>query len=96
MISCGRDSKRYHFPHDLAQEILREARNPQAGSGKPRTKQDWELKIFYTSDRDTDDKVLGSVVTVLEEGHDPETWRLGDTPQRGLTAADLRAARLMA
>ena len=95
VISCAPNSPRYHFPHDLAQEILREARDPRAGSGKPRDKDDWQLNISYTSDRDSDRRALGSVVTVLEERRNPQMWRLGDTPRRGPSTAQLRAARRM-
>jgi beta-lactamase superfamily II metal-dependent hydrolase len=93
VVSCAANSPRYHFPHDLAQDILREARDPRAGSGGHRKDEDWQLKIYYTADRDTDKRPLGSVVTVLEEGRDPQVWRLGDTPGRDLTAAALRGAR---
>ena len=96
VVSCAADSPRYHFPHDLAQEILREARDPRAGSGgSPRQAPDWALRIHYTADRDTDNTVLGSVVTVLEERRDPQVWRLGDPPGRGPSVAALRAARRM-
>lgn len=95
VVSCAPSSPRYHFPHDLAQEILREARDPQAGSGGRREAQDWALKIYYTADRDTDGRTLGSVVTVLEERRNPQVWRLGDTPSRGPTATALRSALRM-
>ena len=94
IISCASDSPRYHFPHELAQEILREARDPRAGSGTPRDTQDWQLNIFYTSDRDSR-QALGTVVTVLEERRTPQVWRLGDPPSRPPTAAALRAAHRM-
>ncbi|NNU27101.1 ComEC/Rec2 family competence protein [Isoptericola sediminis] len=93
VVSCGPDSPRYHFPHDLAQEILREARDPRAGSGGQRSERDWEVRIYYTADRDTDGRALGTVVTVLEEGRRPQVWRLGDTPGRSVSVAALRKAR---
>lgn len=95
VISCARDSRRYHFPHEIAQEILREARDPAAGSGSVRSKADWELKIFYTCDRDSEANELGSVVTVLEEGRTPQVWRLGDLATRAPTQAQLRNSRRM-
>ncbi len=95
VISCGPNSSRYHFPHDLAQEILREARQPLAGSGSDRASKDWELNIFYTSDTDTDGVALGTVVSVVEEGRRPQVWRLGDDPPREprLSIAHLADAR---
>lgn len=95
VVSCAANSPRYHFPHDLAQDILREARDPKAGSGGRRQDEDWQLRIYYTADRDTDDRALGSVVTVLEERRDPQVWRLGDTPGRAVSTAVLRGARRM-
>ena len=101
VISCAPNSPRYHFPHDLAQEMIREARDPRAGSGTQRRKLDWELNIHYTSDRereqdaDGEGRALGSVVTVLEEGRRPQVWRLGDTPKQGPSTANLRQARRM-
>jgi beta-lactamase superfamily II metal-dependent hydrolase len=101
VISCAPNSPRYHFPHDLAQEMIREARDPRAGSGTQRRKQDWELNIHYTSDRDRapdargEGHALGTVVTILEEGRRPQVWRLGDTPKRGPSSANLRQARRM-
>jgi beta-lactamase superfamily II metal-dependent hydrolase len=101
VISCAANSARYHFPHDLAQEIIREARDPHAGSGTPRDKFDWELNMHYTCDCERpadgtgEDVPLGSVVTVLEEGRNPQVWRLRDNPQQDPSAADLRQARRM-
>jgi beta-lactamase superfamily II metal-dependent hydrolase len=95
VVSCARDSRRYHFPHEIAQEILRESRDPEAGSGKVRDKADWELKIFYTCDRDTGERDLGSVAAVLEAGRNPQTWRLGDTPAHVPSVESLGTARRM-
>jgi beta-lactamase superfamily II metal-dependent hydrolase len=93
VVSCAPGSPRYHFPHDLAQEILREARDPQAGSGAARTKGDWQLGIFYTADVDTGERLLGSVVTLVEHGRNPQVWRLGDAPTDTLDRTHLTKAR---
>lgn len=93
VVSCASDSTRYHFPHDLAQEIMREARNPVAGSGAARSRQDWELRIFYTGDQDSAGQPLGTVVTVVEVGRHPQVWRLKDVPSSALRTADLTSAR---
>lgn len=95
VVSCADDSARYHFPHDLAQEILRESRDPKAGSGTERDAEDWELGIFYTCDHDTDGGPLGTLVAILEEGRDPQVWRLGDDRSATLGEDDLRGARQM-
>jgi beta-lactamase superfamily II metal-dependent hydrolase len=93
VVSCAADSARYHFPHNLAQEMMREARDPVAGSGASRSKSDWELRIFYTGDVDTAGQPLGTVVTVVEVGRNPQVWRLGDASPDLLRAAHLTAAK---
>lgn len=35
LVSSTADGERYHFPHSVAQEVLREAHEPVAGSGTP-------------------------------------------------------------
>lgn len=84
LVSCAADSPSYHFPHDLAQEILREARQPTAGQGTTR-RTDHQLGIYYTSDVYIDDdesqKPLGSIAIVLgEDRRDRQLWRLCDSP----------------
>lgn len=83
LVSCDRDAPSYRFPHDLAQEILREARQPTAVSGAQRSA-DHELGIHYTSDVYTDasgtDQPLGSIALVMGPGRrERALWRLCDT-----------------
>ena len=93
VVSCAPDSSRYHFPHDLAQEILREARDPRAGTGAARAADDWSLGIFYTADADSRGQILGTVVAVVEQGRDPQVWRLGDDSGESVALANLTGAK---
>lgn len=77
LVSSTADGAKYHFPHLLGQEALREARDSVAGSGSVRTKADWELGILYTSDTEEDLTRLGTVGVVMGRGR-AMVWRFGD------------------
>lgn len=77
LISSTADGPRFHFPHTVAQELLREAKDPLAGDGVARQKQDWELGFFYTSDSEDSGAKLGSIGVVMGKGV-AEVWRFGD------------------
>jgi len=79
LVSTDRMSQRYYFPHDIAREILREAVDHIAGSGTARTKQDWELKLFYTCDQIDAQTPLGTTAVVFGANNStPEVWRFLD------------------
>jgi beta-lactamase superfamily II metal-dependent hydrolase len=68
----------YGFPHTVAQEVIREALQPIAGSrGNPVRKTDAELSFFYTADSDGTD-ALGSIAIVLGKGK-TAIWRFCDS-----------------
>lgn len=71
---AGRGS--YHFPHTVAQELIREALHPSTGSGRAHPP-DYELKVFYTCDMDEADDPLGTIALVMGKGR-WEMWRFGD------------------
>jgi beta-lactamase superfamily II metal-dependent hydrolase len=77
LVSSTADGDRFHFPHTVAQELLREARDPLAGSGAARVRSDPDLGIFYTSDEDDTGAVLGSMAVVMGRGV-ATLWRFGD------------------
>jgi hypothetical protein len=86
LVSATADGARFHFPHTVAQELLREALDPVAGAGRQRDKADVDLGIFYTSDRETPDPDaeppaegddLGSIAVVMGRGV-ATVWRFGD------------------
>lgn len=89
LVSSTADGERFHFPHSVAQELLREARDPLAGSGSERTRSDPDLGIFYTSDRDDAGARLGSMAVVMGRGV-ATLWRFGDDTD---DTVDLSAAR---
>lgn len=91
LVSCVGGGGQYNFPHDIAQEILREAVERTAGSNATRSS-DADLKLFYTADEDTAGNDLGSIAVVLARGRDCRLWRFGDSPQQDV---DLSAGRLM-
>jgi hypothetical protein len=76
LSSCVAGEGQHSFPHDVSQEIIREALNPVADSGGEH-KKDWELGIFYTSDQDDNGQDLGSMALVLS-ARDITLWRFGD------------------
>jgi hypothetical protein len=77
LVSSTADGDRFHFPHQVAQELLREARDPVAGSGAARIRDDADLGIFYTSDQETTGTRLGSIAVVMGRGV-ATLWRFGD------------------
>lgn len=77
LVSSTADGDRFHFPHMVAQELLREARDPVAGSGAARVRSDPDLGIFYTSDEEDTGTLLGSMAVVMGRGV-ATLWRFGD------------------
>lgn len=90
LVSSTADGPKYHFPHLLGQEALREARDAVAGSGSMRNQEDWELGILYTSDVENDSSRLGSVGVVMGRGR-ATVWRFGDDTNEKV---DLTAGRM--
>lgn len=90
LVSSTADGAKYHFPHLLGQETLREAREAVAGSGSARTRDDWELGILYTSDVEDDSTRLGTIGVVMGRGR-ATVWRFGDDSHE---KADLNAGRM--
>lgn len=66
----------YGFPHQVTQEVIREALEATT-SGQPRSS-DADLGIFYTSDTITDGSDGGSFGLVLR-GRRRHIWRFGDS-----------------
>lgn len=91
LVSCADHSPQHHFPHQVAQDLLREALQPTGGVGSPRSL-DWELGLHYTADRDDHEppRPLGTIALRLRPRL-RELWRLGDGPNE--LAFDLSSAR---
>src|SRR6266705_842640 len=83
LVSCTRGDGRYGFPHGLALDAIREARQPVAANRMPR-KPDHVLGIHYTSavDDDVPPQPLGSIALIVppNRGSRVRLWRLGDEP----------------
>ena len=88
LVSSVAGGGKYNFPHEISQEIIREALNPIAESGESH-EADWDLDIFYTSDKDTNDTVLGSIALVLGTTN-ITMWRFGDNRDQRLGFANAR------
>lgn len=96
LVSSTANGPAYGFPHTVTQELIREAKDPVAGSPDPTTgqprdhKPDQDLGIFYTSDVTTapGEPEAGSFGIILK-GRRRQVWRFGDTP---VEAVDLTSA----
>ncbi len=89
LVSSVREGGNHGFPHQIAQQILREAVNPQAKKlGEHDPANDPSLGLYYTGDEDSNGDPLGSMAVVMRAGK-LEMWRFGDRPSQAL---DLDAA----
>jgi competence protein ComEC len=86
LISCAAEG-RYHFPHTVAQESVREALEAIATTGAAH-RPDHELGIHYTGSTDTDGRPLGSIAVVMSpSGRKRSMWRFGDRPDEPVPIA---------
>jgi beta-lactamase superfamily II metal-dependent hydrolase len=70
---------RYHFPHTVAQESVREALEAIAATGGTAHRPDHDLGIHYTCSRDSDGNPLGSLgIVISPTGRKRHLWRFGD------------------
>jgi beta-lactamase superfamily II metal-dependent hydrolase len=97
LISCDATTSSHAFPHLVALEQLREARQAIATSGGPR-EDDWKLGIHTTADTVAPNgDPLGTIaVQVPSTSTAPTIWRLGDTKAAPIAAGKLRAAHRFA
>jgi hypothetical protein len=91
LVSSVAGGGKYGFPHLLAMEAAREARQATTTKGTPR-KNDQELGIHVTGSRLDSDKPAGSIAALVSRvsGRPVRLFRFGDTPSG---AIDLAAAR---
>ena len=92
LISSVGGGGEFNFPHLLAQEALREARQPTTSSSAPR-KKDYDLGIHYTSAVDDAGAGLGTIAVIVPPSGRPQVWRFGDAPSQPVA---LSAARRFA
>jgi beta-lactamase superfamily II metal-dependent hydrolase len=97
LISSSGGVGSYGFPHMLAVEAIREARQPTTRRGG-RRKPDIDLGIHYTSAVDTEDhpRPLGSIALMVppEPGGALRLWRFGDRAGDRIRLDDARECSL--
>jgi hypothetical protein len=93
LVSSVAGGGRYNFPHTVSQELIREALNPIASGSGPHPP-DWELGLFYTSDKDDRGGVCGTIAAVMHRGRTWKSrcslWRFGDAPEDDVEFASAR------
>ena len=90
LVSSVGGGGKYNFPHLVALDAIREARQPTTLSGKKR-KGDFQLGIHYTAARDTNDERLGTIAIVLSPtGKKRVIWRFCDGPTDFIDLAEAR------
>jgi beta-lactamase superfamily II metal-dependent hydrolase len=85
IVSSVREGGRYHFPHVVMQDALREALDPVSSKPGAQHRPDDELNILYTGSQLLDaqgDHVgpLGSVALLIGAGGRRDIFRFGDGP----------------
>ena len=91
LVSCVPGSGSYHFPHTVAQDLIREALEPTTSSGA-KHKPDCDLNVFYTCDTARGGGRLGSFAVVVRP-RSLTVWRFGDGPRQRI---DLNRGRQLA
>lgn len=94
LISCEAGTSSHAFPHKVALDQLREARQARATSGGDYDP-DWQLGIHTTADKvEPRDEPLGTIAVQLPStSAKPVLWRLGDGKNDPVDPAALRGAR---
>lgn len=91
LLSCGDGGGRYNFPHEVAVEAIREARQPIATKPNATRAADDELGIHSTGDVASGGQPLGSIAVVIGPKRDKwHVWRFFDDPNTPVNL--LRAA----
>jgi beta-lactamase superfamily II metal-dependent hydrolase len=68
----------YNFPHTVALDMIREARQAIAASGASRS-DDWDLGIHYTAGTDSNGTPLGTIGVIVGPRRQAiQLWRFGD------------------
>lgn len=94
LISCEAGTSSHAFPHEVALNQLREARQAIATSGAKRN-DDWKLGIHTTADtvKPNGDPLGTIAVQIPPTTAAPVIWRLGDIRNAQIPTAALRSAR---
>lgn len=93
LVSCTGGNGRYGFPHELAVESIREARQPTTGNRAAR-KADHDLGIHYTCAVDTNQhpRPLGSIALLIPPNTNSKVrlWRFGDRADQSIQLGNAR------
>ena len=89
LVSSVGGKGKHGFPHDVAQDAIREAKEKIAKTGAARS-DDHQLNIYYTSDTRAGGTSLGTIATVIPASGSVQLWRFED--QRA-ELVDLNKAR---
>lgn len=93
LVSCTAGDGRYGFPHELAVEAIREAKQPTTVNRDDR-ETDYDLGIHYTSavDDSEEHRPLGSIALIVppSPGSHFQLWRLGDKADEPVTLESAR------
>ena len=94
LVSSVGGGGKYGFPHLLAMEAAREARQPTTTKSKPR-ETDQQLGIHVTGSELDDGKPAGSIAAIvpLASGKPIQLFRFGDAPGTNITLADARQVK---
>ncbi len=89
LVSSVGGGGEFNFPHLVAVEAVREAREPTTSSGS-RHKPDWELGIHFTGGREQGGRELGTIALVIPPTGKVQLWRFGDGPRDPVRLEDGR------
>jgi hypothetical protein len=94
LVSSVAGGGKYGFPHLLAMEAAREARQATTTKGTPR-KTDQELGIHVTGSKLDTGQPAGSIAVVVSRvsGRPLRLFRLGDTPSDAISLAAAREVK---
>jgi hypothetical protein len=90
IVSCGRELGKYNFPHLVAQEVMREAREAIASAPAKARSADHVLGIHYTGSNLDSGGPAGSVGVIVSPGGRRKLYRFCETADQSLS---LTAAR---
>ena len=80
LISSVAGGGEYNFPHDVAQEMVREGLEARAGRSPGTRSADHQLGIHYTSEKSSAGDSLGTVGLIFTPGGRRRVWRFMDRP----------------
>jgi len=90
IVSCGRELGKYNFPHLVAQEIMREAREAIAGSQDKERSSDDKLGIHYTGSNLDSGDPAGSVGVIVAPSGSRKLYRFGDNDDENVSLTNAR------